>query len=297
MGQKNLFYTNYSKNFGFTLIILLLLLAAIGVILSYHTITSQRKAQEAKIEKTALQMESILAASISFYKKNNKWPKYPPKDEDDFNTYLPLGKLSHNPWDKEYVYQTIAEKDSFILTTDTLREDVAKNIAALLPQASVDPNSSKVKVEITSDLFGAGAVVIVNTAVKVLSPNDFSGGQTRQAVSFVCPSGFTGKIMVVPYYFTVGTKVFNQPMPTIKRIGLDSEPICTSYEGNNFQCAYTFDFQAQKCGDNPNPTWDNECAKSIDNNLTGPVSLNDGTLMLRGDGEVTLLVISYCQSY
>lgn len=291
-------FSNHSKNFGFTLIILLLLLAVVGVMISYRVITLQQKEQESKIEKAALQIEGILEAGKTYYKDKNHWPN-PERLLEDFTPYLPLGKFIPNPWGGTYTV-SIVDGD-FQVSTDVLREDVAKSIAALLPNASVAKDAtSKIVTRIASDLnLNPGEIVMRSPLVKTWNADDFNHeGVVKSDDYFGCPWGMEGHLMVIPQSFTIGSKTDvakNYPTPNIKKIGLDMDgsglPDCEKTdipEFNSFACTYSFFFQAQVCADPGNIR--GGCNAHLDK-LSGPIDK-----LLQKNGSVTLLLIEYCQS-
>lgn len=296
-------FSNYSKNFGFALIVLLLLLTVVGVIISYHVVVSQQKEQELKIEKAALQIQGIVEASEFYHKVKNNWPDT--KGSTDFFLYLPLGKLSANPWGGQYTFSIV--DGNFWISTEVGREDVAKSIAALLPNAVVEQSKVVAKV-VANASSSSAAIVVLNPLFKSLNSHDFDDNGifvANNQVVFNCPiSAVTGKmmqgeLMVIPIYFNIGSRTKDAifyPTPNIKKIGLDDVlPSCQQDAGTNtFRCSYSFHFQAQVC---PMPwIWGAQCSAPYTwKRLTGPI-INAKGYVLQDDGSVTLQLIPYCRS-
>jgi len=294
-------YPVYSRNFGFTLIILLLLLSVAGAIISYRFLLLQQTAEEAKITKTALQIEEILEAGRVYYKVNRHWPDCSDIQKiAEFKEYLPLGKFNYtNPWGGDYVFSIL--NNNFQVKTTVANADIAKRIAALLSNTSIT-NSILLTAEIApySDTFGD--INIIDVFIENFGASDINySGQIKDDIMVGgCATGSNLHLMVLPYYFKLGTKLLQYPIPTIKKIGLDREPDCNSLTG---RCSYVFDFQGQICAipgtDNEIACWDESCGSSKLISLAGPVFLKTNIdeknlRVVERDGQVTLMFIAYC---
>lgn len=62
------------KNRGFTLIEILLVIAVIAIILSLSLVVLRKQAQTARVNKTALEMQNVLQAAITYINDSGDWP-------------------------------------------------------------------------------------------------------------------------------------------------------------------------------------------------------------------------------
>lgn len=96
--MKNLPKKSLHKQTGFTLIEIMLVLVIISIML-YGSITYiQQRAQTARINRTATQMQQILNAGLAFYVANGTWPTSVAQLQVG---YLPAGTI-RNPWGQNY---------------------------------------------------------------------------------------------------------------------------------------------------------------------------------------------------
>jgi len=127
---------------GFTLIELLFIIAIIGVIAAASMSIVKQRAQETKVEKTALQIQQFVQAGIAYYMDNSCWPvkggtptgcavTKPPS----FDGYIPVNGSTDkttNPFGKQYSWGTL--NNMFWIKTDATTVPIAKRIAGMLPQ-------------------------------------------------------------------------------------------------------------------------------------------------------------------
>jgi prepilin-type N-terminal cleavage/methylation domain-containing protein len=176
------------KSQGFTLVELLLVIAVIAVLLTFGLSTYRERALNLKAEKVAQQMQLILQAGANYYVRNNCWPNNlppnpspnhrcinNPSSEPFMPDYFPIGPMRHpsNPYNyrlynpfasnpnsnaddatKAYQYsragiapneEGIFQVESGVLPTN----EFAQRVAALLPNAWVMTNSTKVAAQIS----------------------------------------------------------------------------------------------------------------------------------------------------
>ncbi len=165
------------KNYnGFTLIELLFVIAIIGVLASLGVSMAEKKAEEFKIKKAALQVQYVLEAGLSYYADNKKWPldgysqRYDTKGfpyannctdatDTDFrnfcDNYIGSGyknigpALRNDPWGQQpYSWWTLSTGGSyttgrFTVQVKTPNVKIAQRLAALLPSgAYCKPNGT-----------------------------------------------------------------------------------------------------------------------------------------------------------
>jgi len=137
---------------GFTLIELLFAIALIGVLASFGVSMMQKRTENFKVEKTALQIQYILQAGIVWnITHNHIWPVCTPPYHlnDKFYSDYVGQNLIDNPWgstDYHWCstdhYALPPQRSKFYVDVQTVSNDVAKRIAALLPSADIC-NSAK----------------------------------------------------------------------------------------------------------------------------------------------------------
>jgi prepilin-type N-terminal cleavage/methylation domain-containing protein len=214
---------NKIKLVGFTLIELLLVVAIASILVSLGLSMMKQRSQEAKIEKTVLQIQQLLQAGMAYYIDNGCWPGWagtfyatectlnssPPP----FSQYIPAA-ITVNPWGKPYRYgmpydpmPASNRMNIFQVLVDTPNENIAKRIAELLPNATarpaVDPADIAIcgssncgiltQVNIPAQFFAKDYVkpkftlVAVGNATMTGSP--LTDGTTQTLPNFTCPSG------------------------------------------------------------------------------------------------------------
>lgn len=184
-----------SKTKGFTLIELLFVIAIISVIAAAGMSIVKQRAQEAKVEKCALQMQQMLQAGMAYYVDNNCWPHEAKcaSGAPDFAThYIPVG-TTINPWGEQLNYQYTATPGSrFQVTTKAPNNSIAQRVAGMLPNAEVDKTDvTKIITETTIP-----GQVTGETNVYVAKVGLTSGGAVT---GFSCPTGYKSAIYFSPH--------------------------------------------------------------------------------------------------
>ena len=125
---------------GFTLIEILFVIALIGVITAFSLSAYEKKSENTKIDKTALQIQQILQAATAYYNDNSCWPgNCSGSNIANFSDYLPFGENPKNPWGNAYHYQTLGPNgERFQVDTSVLTENIAKRVANKLPFSEVN---------------------------------------------------------------------------------------------------------------------------------------------------------------
>jgi prepilin-type N-terminal cleavage/methylation domain-containing protein len=167
------FLKKFYRSRGFTIIELLFVVAIIGVLFALSLSTYQKRADGAKVQKAAAQMEQILQAAVIYHADHNCWPagnfteeNHPPTDcppnpepgpSNPLAPYLPSGSTP-SPWaiktdanvNFDYSYgpinydETIKKYNLYkvSLTLPSSLSYLTKRIAALLPIATVDNDNT-----------------------------------------------------------------------------------------------------------------------------------------------------------
>lgn len=148
---------NKSKFLGFTLIELLFVIAIASVLVSLGLTMVKQRGQQAKVEKTALQMQQLMQAGMAYYVDNHCWPVSPPgtptgcstPTPPSFDGYIPInGKI--NSWGYTYSWspQTNGRFEVRVNTPDPSTADptatnnpIARRIAGMLPNAAFGINT------------------------------------------------------------------------------------------------------------------------------------------------------------
>jgi len=289
------FFQSPLRQSGFTLIVVIILLSVIGAIISYRIVDLRQKEREFKVEKAALQMKNIAEAAYAYRRDNGSWPDS--EHLDNFKPYLPFAEMwPKNPWSEaNRSYFVYYEARQFItqmlrcVITSVPSQDIANAIVALLPNGNYSKKTDgsgwfEVTIYLMDDIvppsdrLGKGEIIIKKIE---LSPqlNDRYGFDdyghykynTPSGTGFTCPENYIGKLMVVPYYFQTGKRMYETKTPTIKQIGLAQSPIC-SLKNFEYECSYQFNFTAQNCYEFPGPR---ECEAGRNDPSVGYPYYND----------------------
>jgi prepilin-type N-terminal cleavage/methylation domain-containing protein len=162
------------KYSAFTLIELLFVIAIIGVMASLGISYMTKRAEDAKIQKAALQIQQILEAGLNYYADQKQWPPAtpnatstcPPGTEEGFCPYIPaLEAMLENPWGvptngtKGYKWQYTEDikKGNFQVITTAPKANVARRVAAILPNATVPENTTTVTATVANPRGTIGA--------------------------------------------------------------------------------------------------------------------------------------------
>lgn len=137
---------------GFTLIELLFIIVVVGILASIMILTYQQKANSQKVEKTAVQMQQIMQAAVSYKTDYNCWPNSTgaqtgcnlPNPPDFVRNYAPViqgytNGVMTNPWGGNYVFFPDSTQKIFTVQSGALSNDLslANRIASVLPNATV----------------------------------------------------------------------------------------------------------------------------------------------------------------
>lgn len=206
-------FSKNKKNFGFTLIELLFVIAIIGVVFSIGLSLTRGKAEQFKIEKTALQMEQILQGAMAFYVDNGCWPNMKTgkcKDIINFDPYLPVGG-NRDPWGNMYVFAAPPDAPNKFRVTDTLGAgapwgNIVERIAALLPNAAAITTDGK-KV-VYAEVAIPGVANNNSDTIKLMGIDEFlcnkdTSSKTINFANADCPSGWHSNVLAFTADYTV----------------------------------------------------------------------------------------------
>lgn len=148
------FMSNLKKNNGFTLLEIIFVLAIIGFITTIGVSYISKLGERAKEKTTSIQIQQILQAAMSYYvqQQPNRWPDNGnPDDGSAFSkNYLPEHEhMSTNPWGHSKYEWSFTDQINgiFQVKTDLPSSNTAKRVAALMPNAYVE-NNTTLKAEI-----------------------------------------------------------------------------------------------------------------------------------------------------
>lgn len=124
-----------SKLLGFTLIELLFVIAISSILVSLGIVMMQQRNQQAKVEKTALQMQQLMLAGLAYYVDNNCWPETGTclATTPLFDKYIPINGRT-NPWGSSYAF-SIQTANAFQVQVNTPTMAIAQRVAGMLPKA------------------------------------------------------------------------------------------------------------------------------------------------------------------
>ena len=132
-----------NKNSGFTIIEIIFVIAIIGVTATLGVSYMSKNAERSKEKATALQIQQILQAAMTYYVNNNAWPgigsTVDARSAGTFASYIPaIDRLKTNPWGANsytWVAQTSGGK-LFTVSTVVPDNNTAARIASALPNAT-----------------------------------------------------------------------------------------------------------------------------------------------------------------
>jgi prepilin-type N-terminal cleavage/methylation domain-containing protein len=226
----------YRQSIGFTLIELLFVIAILGVLASLGVSMMQKRTENFKVQRTALQMQHILQAGMSWNVDNNgDWPDC--GDTKDNNSDFYKNYIGDNiitvPWGTEYhwcrtdKYPT-PEGDRFYVDAKAPDNITAKHIAALLPSADICTDNSNHNgpcdvdsntgtwvrgyVNIPGQAIQGGIIIKKYGTVSVSLENTYQSCQDSDNITFNCPLGMSGDLIFgLARYHHYGHVQMNSP--------------------------------------------------------------------------------------
>jgi len=235
---------------GFSLVEILFVIAILSVLASLGISLLQQKNQQLKVEKTALQMQQILQAGMAFKADSTeqKWPNCrepsTEKPTPGFEKYLPTG-LSGNPWGYTYSCGKNGDKETFIVKVQVPNDNIATQIAALLPNAFKDTSTVPLSVStevsgtsggMSSDKISFRDIGVINiedsTAATGGKFDPNTGVYTHSSISVDCPPNMHRHLLFLPYDLQTGDDASERVSRTIKILKYedgckDNTGICT----------------------------------------------------------------------
>lgn len=138
---------NKQPNRAFTLIEMMLVIALIAVLATIGINAYQKTAEQSKIDKSALQMQTLLQAGMAYYVDYGCWPDSTRSNPDckvqpppDFQPYIPIGARVNgkpaSPWGTTYDWLPVNGDKLFEVYTYAVSKPIADRLAAKLPNAS-----------------------------------------------------------------------------------------------------------------------------------------------------------------
>lgn len=260
---------------GFTLIEILFVIAILSVLASLGISVLQQRAQQLKVERTALQMQQILQAGMAFKADaaDQKWPECgptPPKSPN-FDKYMPTG-LSLNPWGYTYFCGKPEGKEVFQVKVQVpgsaTNTKIADQIIALLPNAGKDVTTDPTKAYVFTEVSGTGGggtttekIVFKDVgSITICDSSDGSCGADRFTTAGVytyrgtipisCPSGMTGHLLFLPQSLAAGVDWYTTAR-VIRQLQYDEG--CPIPAVQSPRCTPTITFTAVEQG-KPSPT-------------------------------------------
>lgn len=279
---------------GFTLIEILFVIAILSVIASLGISVLQQRAQQLKVERTALQMQQILQAGMAFKADSSKseWPVCGDPDSDFSKKYLPTG-LTGNPWGYPYECYKNGDKTTFIVKVKVPNDKIVDQIKALLPNAgAIAPPTTPPTVFTEVSGTGGGTTTektvfrdvgyleISNAEFGTVAPN--IGVYTKLTpivFDTVCPSNMEGHLLFLPKDLVAGDYMNSPAQNGIKQLKYDDG--CSTTTAGDVSCSPRITFTANH----------------YHSQGSGSVSLEVATNQYLGgvSGHLYLNYISYCK--
>ncbi len=230
---------------GFTLVELLFLVAVIGVIAAMIMNSYQQRANNLKVEKTALQMQQILQAGLNYFKDNGCWPnKCGSNPVPSFNAYLPFG-IINNSWGNAYSFSADPNNASNfqVFSGKIPTSQLIDRVVAILPNAKIDPQDST-QIITQSQVTFSGKYII-----QQISNSGVLGDKSNATFNFVCPNGWIPGAIALPQYIYTYDQISNF-LQICYGYGIGSQAIASLDTQNmncqisNSQCTYQVTFSS-----------------------------------------------------
>lgn len=197
MMPKRFLQQRYQQT-GYSLLELMLVIAILAMLATFGLSAYQQKMQNFRIEKTALQMQQWLEASLTYYAKNNVWPgagSLAGTTELIQDGYLPPGSDQQNPFCTTGSACYIVEPDptagsqqvrvSAVLNTLANPTQIAQLIANRLPNAIVGSSGSQVWAYAAPVMVGPGG----GGTITFLNIQTITTGTPVDTHTYTCPAG------------------------------------------------------------------------------------------------------------
>ncbi len=229
------------QSIGFTLIELLFVIAIIGVLASLGVSMMQKKTENFKVQRTALQIQHILQAGMSWNVDNNgDWPDDCGNTNNNatafYNNYIGAN-IINAPWGNPYHWcrtdhYATPQGDRFYVDAKAPDNITAKHIAALLPSADIcskDPDDNNPSpdtcsadndtgtwvrgyVNIPGQTVQGGIIIKKYGTVSVSLENTYQVCQDSSDITFTCPLGMSGDLIFgLTRYHHYGHVQMNSP--------------------------------------------------------------------------------------
>lgn len=149
---------------GVTLLEIMLVLAIASSILIMAFNFVQQKTQEIRLNHTALQLQQLQNAALSYFAVTNRWPANLEELQD--KGFLPKSQTLQNPWGNSFFIKASADGKAFYVDTDVSTATNAQIIAGKLPLGFVSDAAGVEQSPPTSGVCGtaleAGCVYAVS---------------------------------------------------------------------------------------------------------------------------------------
>lgn len=209
--------------YGFTLIELLFVIALIGVLASFGVSMMQKRAENFKIEKTALQMQHMLQAGMAWnVDHKGDWPqcgdtKNHSQDQGFYVNYIGEN-VTNDPWGlHSYQWCNTSQfnppmGNRFFIDAEARDNQAAKRIAALLPSADIcteadpykyascSPNNDqgryvKAYVNVPGQAINGGIMISRYGTISVSLQNKPNADVSSGDIILHCPEGTIGDLV------------------------------------------------------------------------------------------------------
>jgi|GEM_PF-6558409 len=170
---------------GFSLVEMMFVIVIIGIITAITVNILKDRLSSGLLEKTASQMELILQAQSAYYTDQNQ----PAQNLSDLSAYLTMPSNTENPWGSPYVLGPPLGSTSgmLTLTTQTPSQQIAQELAGLLPGSTVIQNTS---VMISVPVSLAGNIQATSSYDLYWPMSGTSGGRSGFSIDALsCPTG------------------------------------------------------------------------------------------------------------
>lgn len=241
---------------GFTLIETLLVVAIAAMLAAVGVMAFRQQSEQARANKVALEVEHVLEAGMAYYEVHEQ--QWPVQDDTEFEqNFLPNG-VNTSSVGGRFQYGFLGNDGRRFYVALAVPHDIGKQVTAKIanavyvhsPQDPTDicQNNQDCYVHAEVPVPGVSSVTGQKTTLVDVGVLHMDGGQTH-SISFTCPNGRIGQLMVLPFNFDAGnykgeTKSYAvHDVSTSTDASSDQPAHCQQTDTNQWTCDYALEGQ------------------------------------------------------